>query len=126
MTVSRGRPRRSLLLALGPPSDQWSGDARKPSGSSDSLPTRRAQACWLFSRGGEFQLTNRDPFNRRKTPIRFYNLVLGVVFESEQSASVCRLRGQGRLMLTRFRRVGTGVVVGIVVGLFASHAWCQE
>jgi hypothetical protein len=29
-------------------------------------------------------------------------------------------------MLTRFRRVGTGVVVGIVVGLLASHAWCQE
>jgi hypothetical protein len=29
-------------------------------------------------------------------------------------------------MLGPFRRVGTGVVVGIVVGLFASHAWCQE
>lgn len=29
-------------------------------------------------------------------------------------------------MLARFRRVGTGAVVGIVVGLIASHAWSQE
>jgi hypothetical protein len=29
-------------------------------------------------------------------------------------------------VLTRFRRVGTGVVVGFVVGLIACHAWGQE
>src|SRR5439155_21303278 len=42
------------------------------------------------------------------------------------SRSRSRLRFQGGAMLARFRRVGTGAVVGIVVGLIASHAWSQE
>jgi hypothetical protein len=42
------------------------------------------------------------------------------------SQSRHRLRSNGGMVFSRLRRVGTGVIVGIVVGLITSHAASQE
>src|SRR5262245_19035682 len=63
--------------------------------------------------------------NCRSLPIRFYNLSL-VLLSRAISWPRGSLRSRRRSVLGRFRRVGTTVIVGLLVVLVASHAGSLE